>query len=84
VALGNVPRYWETIFLFYLFFLIKYSINKFGRPVSYTREFVNTEKLSCALVKCIIMRRNCINSIVGWNSLFRAGKLSPEGDFFKI
>jgi hypothetical protein len=24
-----------------------------------------------------------INSIVGWNSLSRAGKLSPERDFFQ-
>jgi hypothetical protein len=24
-----------------------------------------------------------MNSIVGWNSLSRAGKLSPEGDFFQ-
>jgi hypothetical protein len=25
-----------------------------------------------------------MNSIVGWNSLSRAGKLSPEGDFSKF
>jgi hypothetical protein len=29
------------------------------------------------------MRRDRINSIVGWNSLSIAGKLSSEGDFFQ-
>ena len=31
----------------------------------------------------VIWSWDLINSIVGWNSLSRAGKLSPERDFFK-